>query len=145
MDSEDNERKADQNAKKLIESGGVSLAAYLLDDFKKQIDSKPQGESEMGDKPTISDKKDALINKGNEALQKKITRKLTEIFGGTKYSISFADNDSTELNSFRKRVRQLIKPFFDKYDANRNKTIDEYELQKVLDDIGLDKQYVNPY
>jgi hypothetical protein len=49
------------------------------------------------------------------------------------------------LNTFRQRVRKIIKPFFDKYDANRSKSIDEYELQKVLDDIGLKQKYVNPY
>jgi len=35
MDSEENQRKADQNAKKLVETNQVSLGTYLIDDFRK--------------------------------------------------------------------------------------------------------------
>jgi hypothetical protein len=74
MDSSDNASKADQNAKKQIENGEISLGAYLYDDFKR-INATASDNMTVIDTPQL---KEQMITKT------KSSRLATKLGGRTK-------------------------------------------------------------
>lgn len=118
--------KEDSNAKQKIASGEISLGAYLNIDFK---DFANKGNNDLKQmqimKPTKSktviDSKEPLVNmkimsktQDISKIKSKSASIFKEKYKNNRYSVHPNPEDGEDINKLRKRVRKLVKPFFDR-------------------------------